>query len=56
MKWLLGGFVVVVISLLIAIPFYLGPDDLRGCDIRPDESTTKCAPSDAIIAVSGGDT
>lgn len=35
------------------IPAYLGPDDLKKCD-KPQVGT--CAPADAIVAVSGGDT
>lgn len=39
----------------IAIPRYLGPDDLRQCESGPTASD-ECRSADAIIAVSGGDT
>lgn len=38
----------------IALPLYLGPDDIDGC-LEPTESG-RCATVDAIVTVSGGDT
>lgn len=48
---LLAGFVVIV----LLIGAFLTPNDLAGC---PDAPTGEghCAPADAVIAVSGGDT
>lgn len=54
MKWLLGGVVLLVLSLILLLPWYLGPDDLTHC-ASPDVSPS-CQHVDAIIAVSGGDT
>ncbi len=46
--------VVVVITLMVGLPWYLGPDDISGC--QAPTSDGKCQTVDAIIAVSGGDT
>lgn len=46
--------VLLVFLVGIAIPSYLGPNDLRGCTPRP--TSDKCQAADAIITVSGGDT
>lgn len=37
------------------ITSYLAPDDLAGCT-TPDPLIASCAPADAIVAISGGDT
>lgn len=47
-------FILLAFLISVAIPRYLGPDDLRGCTPRPTNG--KCKAADAIIAVSGGDT
>ena len=56
MKWLLGILASVAILLAIVVPFYLGPDDLRGCDLKLPDNVGRCRRADAIITVSGGDT
>ena len=51
-----AAFVTLFVLALVAtigLPLYLGPDDLSGC-AKP--ASDKCAPADAIIVVSGGDT
>lgn len=53
MRLILVGIVVFVAVVLIGIPKYLGPDNLKGCD-APAIGT--CEAADAIVAVSGGDT
>ena len=55
MRWVLLSFLAVVIGFIIGIPFYLGPDDISGCK-RPVTTSARCAVTDAIVAVSGGDT
>lgn len=54
MKFLLAGIVLLIITITVAIPLYLAPDDLRKCG-KP-EPTASCGIADAIVAVSGGDT
>ena len=44
--------IVVAFTVFVVGP-YLGPDDLKQCD-APGPGT--CAPADAIVAISGGDT
>ncbi|HEY8886014.1 MAG TPA: YdcF family protein [Candidatus Microsaccharimonas sp.] len=54
-KWLFiipGAFV----ATIIAISFYLQPNDFVGCSDKPDTASTQCAKADAIVVVSGGDT
>ncbi|MBC7746654.1 YdcF family protein [Pedobacter sp.] len=53
MRWFLVGIVVFVAVVLVGIPSYLGPDDLKKCD-QPVAGT--CDAADAIVTVSGGDT
>lgn len=55
---LLVGVISGVIGLLIvvvAIGIYLAPDDLKSCGTHPS-AEKGCQVSDAIVAVSGGDT
>lgn len=55
----LGAAVLVfVIGFFLVLPFYLGPDDLRTCGTKPDNVSldSSCHMSDAIVAISGGDT
>ncbi len=54
MKYLLLGFVVLVVFIITAISVYLTPDDLRSC--KQPQAIGACARVDAIVAVSGGDT
>lgn len=42
-------------AVIIGLPRYLGPDDLRSCPMRPSQQPT-CRPADAVIAIIGGDT
>lgn len=44
-----------VIAIIVAISMYLQPNDLANCGSIPG-TTAPCAPVDAIVAVSGGDT
>lgn len=54
MRWALAGVAVFLVAILIAIPTYLSPDDLKRCEATPQVGT--CEAADAIVAVSGGDT
>lgn len=54
MKYLLLGFVGLVIFIITAISIYLSPDDLKSCE--EPQSVGTCSRADAIVAVSGGDT
>lgn len=50
--------VLIIIIFILGIIFldkYLSPNDFSGCGIKPDQ-TSRCKKSDAIVAVSGGDT
>lgn len=55
MKWL---FIIpiIVASVIIALSMYLQPNDFVGCDVTPVAGSETCAPADAIVVVSGGDT
>ncbi len=59
-KWIGLSVLITVLLLVLALPYYLSPDDLAGCDARPSTSSSeikaKCKPAGAIVAVSGGDT
>jgi len=52
------GMLVFVVVFLLFLPFYLGPDDLARCGKTPDNKNIddSCHQSDAIVAISGGDT
>lgn len=54
-KWIV---IIAVLFGLFAwwVTIFLGPDDIAHCGARPDPSKTGCLASDAIVAVSGGDT
>ncbi|MDN5275582.1 MAG: hypothetical protein JWN33_231 [Candidatus Saccharibacteria bacterium] len=54
MRWLLL-IPVTVIGFLIAITIYLQPNDFIGCQETPS-AQGHCQKTDAIVAVSGGDT
>lgn len=51
------AIILIVLAFLIgiAIPRYLGPDDIKKCGTHP-VATGNCRATDAIITVSGGDT
>lgn len=52
-----GVAVVAFIALVIwGINSYLTVDDLSTCGTAPNTLVAKCAPADAIVAISGGDT
>ncbi len=54
-----GGFVLIfVVLFFVLLPYYLGPNDLHNCGEKPDNAdlNAKCHKSDAIVAISGGDT
>lgn len=49
--------IAIVLTLLLAallLGSFLGPDSLKNCGGKP--STGDCAPADAIVVISGGDT
>ncbi len=55
----IGGLVLIfVVIFFVLLPYYLGPDDLKTCNEKPDSKNidTRCHKSDAIVAISGGDT
>lgn len=54
MRYLLLGFLGLVIFTITAIAMYLSPDDLRSC--TEPQALGTCSRVDAIVAVSGGDT
>lgn len=47
-----------VVFFFLLLPYYLGPNDLAGCQQSPDNTApkTECHEADAIVAISGGDT
>ena len=49
------AILIVFITLILSISYYLGPNDLAKCEINPGK-TAPCQPADAIVAISGGDT
>ncbi|MGH7196712.1 MAG: YdcF family protein [Candidatus Saccharimonadales bacterium] len=44
-----------LLAIIISLPLLLNVDDLREC-AAPDATSSRCAPADAIVAISGGDT
>lgn len=48
----------IVVGFFLLLPYYLGPDDLSSCQDKPvvNDLNDACRPSDAIVAISGGDT
>ncbi len=54
MKTILIFLAVAFLAMVIALPIYLGPDDISNC-MKLEESGP-CRKVDAIITVSGGDT
>lgn len=53
MIYRVGAIVLIGIVLVMGIGTYISPDDLIGCQ-QPTEGA--CAPADAIVVISGGDT
>jgi uncharacterized SAM-binding protein YcdF (DUF218 family) len=49
------GLLIAAVAIIFGITAYLGPDDLAKCKDLPDSSLS-CQPTDAIVAISGGDT
>lgn len=49
---------IFVVGFFLLLPFYLGPNDLAPCQNKPDSNNLNdaCRKSDAIVALSGGDT
>ena len=47
--------VILVLGFIILTPRILSIDDLQGCS-GPEQTNSKCAPADVIVAISGGDT
>jgi len=47
--------VILVLGFVLLTPRILSIDDLQGCS-GPQQVDSKCAPADAIVAISGGDT
>lgn len=56
LRAVIAVLIIVTVASLVGIPYYLGPDDIRSCGSKPDESREQCRSADAIIAISGGDT
>ncbi|HYG83546.1 MAG TPA: YdcF family protein [Verrucomicrobiae bacterium] len=56
MKWLIGGAIGFCALVVLFISLYLSPNDLGKCDSAPTMTVGSCAPVDAIVAISGGDT
>ena len=54
-RWIIGGLTLLV-GLVVAITFYLQPNDFMGCNERPIQGGDSCVKADAIVVVSGGDT
>jgi len=54
MKWVISAFVFVAVFITL-VSVYLQPNSFIGCGVTPTENA-KCATSDAIVVVSGGDT
>lgn len=52
---LIGASILIFWGAIVGIEGFLSRDDLAECD-RPTLSDPKCAPADAIVAISGGDT
>jgi uncharacterized SAM-binding protein YcdF (DUF218 family) len=55
-KAFLVTLVFILFGVTVVLPWYLGPNDLASCSQKPDPLIVRCAPADAIVAISGGDT
>lgn len=53
--WKIVSVIAVIVGTIWLLGWYLGPDDLAGCDPSP-AGTGKCAKADAVVTFSGGDT
>jgi uncharacterized SAM-binding protein YcdF (DUF218 family) len=51
----LGSILLALVIIIVGLTIYLGPNDLSACGDTPSD-TVSCQASDAIVAVSGGDT
>lgn len=49
------ALLITAVAIILGLTIYLGPDDLAKCKELPDNSMS-CQPTDAIVAISGGDT
>lgn len=58
MKLLIGLITIFIIAALAVtgISTYLSPDGLSHCDAQPTTDKQDCVKTDAIVAISGGDT
>lgn len=58
MKFVKFMLLAAILFLLftVGVTSYLGPDALRFCGSPQKNSTGNCAPADAIVVISGGDT
>lgn len=54
MRWLIA-LLVLAITAVVSISFYLQPNDFSNCTNQPGTNAT-CEKADAIVVVSGGDT
>ena len=54
-KIVLAG-IILFLLVTLGVTLYLGPDDLRFCTAPVNDQAGKCAPADAIVVISGGDT
>lgn len=54
MRWIIAAAATAVILFGLIVPWYLAPNDLAGC--TTPTASGRCAPADAIVAISGGDT
>ena len=52
---LIVGILLGITAVIVGLSIYLQPDDLRGCGSTPG-TNAPCAPVDAVVAISGGDT
>lgn len=55
MKWLIL-LPIIVIAFIVGVSLYLQPNSFIGCEEKPTEEMGACAPVDAIVVISGGDT
>lgn len=55
MKWLIA-LPILFVAFIVGVSYYLQPNDFIGCGERPMADNERCAPRDAIVVVSGGDT
>lgn len=58
LKYVGIGALILVFLFFLILPHYLGPNDLQRCGQKPDNNSLNdnCHSTDAIVAISGGDT